>query len=44
MDFHTTTSTDIAEVIDKNIGRNVNYRKVETDGAAQAAAQISDLL
>jgi pimeloyl-ACP methyl ester carboxylesterase/predicted glycosyltransferase len=34
----------LAEAIVKEVGREVNYRAVETDGAARAAAMLADLL
>ena len=44
MDFETATSSVIAAAIAEEIGREVDYRPVETEGAARAAALISDLL
>jgi hypothetical protein len=44
LDFETATPSVIAEAIAKDIGREVDYRPVETDGAARAAAQIGELL
>jgi hypothetical protein len=44
MDFETATSSVIAEAIAEEIGRDVDYRPVETDGAARAAALIAELL
>ena len=44
MDFETATPTSIAEAIAEEIGREVDYRPVETDGAAVAAARIAELL
>ena len=44
MDFETATPDVIAEAIAQEIGREVDYRPVETDGAAVAAARISELL
>ena len=44
MDFETATPSVIAAAIAEEIGREVDYRPVETDGAARAAALISDLL
>jgi len=44
LDFETATPTAIAEAIAAEIGREVDYRPVETDGAARAAAQIAALL
>jgi pimeloyl-ACP methyl ester carboxylesterase len=44
MDFDTASPDVIAEAIAQEIGRPVDYRPVETDGAARAAALIADLL
>jgi pimeloyl-ACP methyl ester carboxylesterase len=44
MDFDTSTPELIAQAIHEEIGREVDYRPVETDGAANAAALIADLL
>ena len=44
MDFETATPGVIAAAIAQEIGREVDYRPVETDGAAVAAARISELL
>jgi pimeloyl-ACP methyl ester carboxylesterase len=44
MDFDTASPDVIAEAIAQEIGRPVDYRPVETDGAARAAALIGDLL
>jgi UDP-N-acetylglucosamine:LPS N-acetylglucosamine transferase len=44
MDFEAGTAETIAEAIAAEIGREVDYRPVETDGAARAAALIADLL
>ena len=44
MDFETATPTVIAAAIAEEIGREVDYRPVETDGAARAAGLIADLL
>jgi UDP:flavonoid glycosyltransferase YjiC (YdhE family) len=44
MDFDTSSPEVIAEAIAEEIGRTVDYRPVETDGAARAAALIADLL
>jgi hypothetical protein len=44
MDFETATPELIAEAIAAEIGREVDYLPVETDGAAVAAARIADLL
>jgi len=44
MDYRTATPEDIAHAIAAEIGRDVAYRPVETDGAAHAAAAIAELL
>jgi hypothetical protein len=44
MDFETATPGVIAQAIAEEIGRDVDYRPVETDGAALAAARIAELL
>jgi pimeloyl-ACP methyl ester carboxylesterase len=44
MDFDTATPEVIAAALAEEIGRSVDYRPVETDGAARAAALIADLL
>ncbi|HEU5491047.1 MAG TPA: alpha/beta fold hydrolase [Gaiellaceae bacterium] len=44
MDFATATPSVIATAIAEEIGREVDYRPVETDGAACAAALIAELL
>jgi predicted glycosyltransferase len=44
MDFDAATPDVIAGGIAEEIGRTVDYRPVETDGAARAAALIADLL
>jgi pimeloyl-ACP methyl ester carboxylesterase/predicted glycosyltransferase len=44
MDFETATPETIAQAIADEIGRVVDYRPVETDGAARAAALIAELL
>jgi pimeloyl-ACP methyl ester carboxylesterase/predicted glycosyltransferase len=44
MDFETATPEVIAAALAEEIGRSVDYRPVETDGAARAAALIADLL
>jgi pimeloyl-ACP methyl ester carboxylesterase/predicted glycosyltransferase len=44
MDFDTATPETIAAAIAEEIGREVAYRPVETDGAAVAAARIAELL
>jgi predicted glycosyltransferase len=44
MDFETDGPSEIAAAIAEEIGREVDYRPVERDGAARAAALIADLL
>jgi pimeloyl-ACP methyl ester carboxylesterase/predicted glycosyltransferase len=44
MDFELDGPEQIATAIAEQIGRRVDYRPVETDGAARAAAAIADLL
>jgi pimeloyl-ACP methyl ester carboxylesterase len=44
MDFETADAGVIAQAIAEEIGRDVDYRPVETDGAATAAALIGELL
>ena len=44
MDFDTATPETIAEAIAAEIGREVDYRPVEADGAARAARLIAELL
>jgi hypothetical protein len=44
MDYETETTETIAAAIADGIGRDVDYRSVERDGAARAAAMIAELL
>ena len=44
MDFAADGPAEIAAAIAEEIGREVAYRDVETDGAARAAARIAELL
>ncbi len=44
MDFEIATPETIARAIAEEIGREVDYRPVETDGAARAATLIAELL
>jgi pimeloyl-ACP methyl ester carboxylesterase/predicted glycosyltransferase len=44
MDFDDAQPGQIAQAIAEEIGREVAYRDVESDGAARAAARISQLL
>ncbi len=44
MDFETDGPSEIAAAIAEEIGREVDYRTVETDGAERAAKLIAELL
>jgi hypothetical protein len=44
MDFDESPPERIAAAIADEIGRDVNFRDVETDGAARAARSIAELL
>ena len=44
MDFDAATPEIIADAIASEVGRNVTYEPVETDGARRAAEHIADLL
>jgi predicted glycosyltransferase len=44
MDFDESTPDVIAAAIAEEIGRDVDYEPVETDGAARAAAHIAEVL
>jgi pimeloyl-ACP methyl ester carboxylesterase/predicted glycosyltransferase len=44
MSFDESTPETIAEAIAAELGRRVEYRPVESDGAARAAAHIAELL
>ncbi len=44
MDFESDGPAEIAAAIAEEIGREVDYRPVETDGAARAARLIAELL
>jgi hypothetical protein len=44
MDFATATPEVIADAIAADLGRPVDYRPVETDGAARAANLIAQLV
>jgi UDP-N-acetylglucosamine:LPS N-acetylglucosamine transferase len=44
MAFDESTPETIAKAIAAEIGRSVDYRPVESDGAAKAAARIAELL
>jgi hypothetical protein len=44
MDYDGSPPEQIAEAIAQEIGRNVDYRDVEVDGARLAAQHIAELL
>ena len=44
MDFETDGPHEIAQAIAEEVGREVDYRPVDTGGAARAAAAIAELL
>ncbi|MDX1658627.1 MAG: alpha/beta fold hydrolase [Nitriliruptorales bacterium] len=44
LDYEDATPDHLASVIAAEIGRDVDYRPVETDGAARAAATLAELL
>ena len=44
MDYDDVVPDNLAEVMSVEIGREVDYLDVETDGAARAAARIATLL
>jgi UDP:flavonoid glycosyltransferase YjiC (YdhE family) len=44
MDYQAAAPPDIAAAIATEIGRDVDYRPVATNGAARAAALLADLL
>ena len=44
MDFEVATPEPIADAIAEEIGREVDYRPVERDGARCAAGLIAELL
>ena len=44
MDFEDSPPEAIAEAIVQDVGRKVDYRPVETDGARSAAESIAELL
>ena len=44
MDFDDSQPDRIAAAIAQDIGRQVDYRDVEVDGAARAAGRIAELL
>jgi hypothetical protein len=44
MDYDNSPPEQIAQAIAQEIGRQVDYRDVETDGATNAARRIAQLL
>jgi hypothetical protein len=44
MDFDAASPELIADAVAAEIGRDVDYRDVETDGAARAARRLAELL
>ncbi len=44
MGFDQSPPEAIAKAIATDIGRDIDYRPVETDGGARAAAMIAELL
>jgi predicted glycosyltransferase len=44
LEYEDTGPDSLAQAIAEEVGRRVNYRPVETDGAARAAAHISALI
>ncbi|HEX6146751.1 MAG TPA: alpha/beta fold hydrolase [Acidimicrobiia bacterium] len=44
MDYRSTDPDQLAEAIASEVGREVRYRHVETDGAERAARMISELI
>ena len=44
MDYDTATPEVIADAIVQELGRTVEYRAVESDGARRAAEMIAELL
>jgi predicted glycosyltransferase len=44
MDFEETEPSDVAAAIADEIGREVDYRPVETDGARRAAGRLAEML
>lgn len=44
MDYATATSESIASAIGEEIGRDVDYRYVETDGAHIAAKLLAEMI
>ena len=44
MDFDDSSAEEIAAAIAQEIGREVQYEPVASDGAARAAAMIAEML
>ncbi len=44
MEYHSTDPDQLADAITTEVGRQVSYRHVETDGAKRAASMIAELL
>jgi hypothetical protein len=44
MDYRSTDPDHLAEAIATEVGRQVHYGPVETDGAQRAARMISELI
>ena len=44
MSFETATPEVIAQAIAAEIGREVDYRDVENDGARRAAARLAEMV
>ena len=44
MDFEATDPEGLADAIAENIGKSVNYKSVNTDGAERAATMILEIL
>jgi hypothetical protein len=44
MDFEESEPADIAVAIAEEIGREVDYRPVESDGARRAAERLAEML
>ena len=44
MEFDHTSPSELADAIAANIGKTVDYKPVETDGAKKAASMILEIL
>jgi hypothetical protein len=44
LDYDDITPDSLAEAVTAEIGREVEYRRVTTDGAARAGSLLADLL